>query len=943
MPAKTLESDAASEVRPLTPPEQGRPPGSPIKAFAEETIEVEQPPNGEANEVVPDDIPMSTEIDPVIKPSASAKKASRRRSQMNPSDMSRSMLLAELVLRQSFYRVSGATSLVAALFGTALTQILNLPDDPWNILVDTTMCLATAFFLTDLAMQCLADPKHYPGCFFFWMDVLGSVSMIFEISFLLGEAGKINSPASNVDGMVMRAARAAKLGARAGRLLKLLKCLTFILGTPQDAGQKETDSSDVGDNATKRLANSLSHYLSSKAAMSTIGFVLVVPMLSLGTYPEDDLSLRTWPQRLEDAFEMTIHLQKVAPVAGLPSNFFQRTVSEMESFYSEVDYFPYRIEGWSGQFVIDGVKVTVTNASMLEDGPPARKQNVVRQIVPTCNVNRPSCQDLSENKAAVYYDFTKPHQYAAGMDALTIVVMIVAMFGLSLLLMRIVDSMVLEPINGIMFRLRDQASGILASALKSFEDSEESDQARDIVKEDTANPTSELGMLELVFTKLRKIVDIHTSTAVVDDTMLEGMDDESKGVICEIMQKGPRRSLVLNGLTVEDATLPGGFLDTMPNLPAVIVKDLPVDQSVINSWGLHVLELGREDQGKVVLHIIFDSAIGRRSSRQYLEQKTFDAFHDAVRAGYNDIPYHSYNHACDILYVVSRLLETARAPEWCQPLEQYSLLIAALCHDMGHAGLTNPFLVETRDELALRYNDKSPLENMHCATLFKVCSEAATNVFEKLSDADYKSARAVCVSAILHTDNYHHFDMVKTIKGFYEIDSHTCDRQAGLSHKESLDPTYVSDVMKAHKSTWMDCILHLADVSNPMRPFRVCQAWAWLVLDEFFAQGDREKALGIPVGMLNDREKINRPHSQHGFIKFLVAPFAFTTVKLFPCWHPLTTHMANNIVQWHDMWVNQYQPPKEEIAQCEPDCKKIKDEAEEMEKRTHRKSAMADT
>ena len=29
-------------------------------------------------------------------------------------------------------------------------------------------------------------------------------------------------------------------------------------------------------------------------------------------------------------------------------------------------------------------------------------------------------------------------------------------------------------------------------------------------------------------------------------------------------------------------------------------------------------------------------------------------------------------------------------------------------------------------------------------------------------------------------------------------------------------------------------------------------------MDEFFAQGDREKELNIPVGMLNDRGKVNR-------------------------------------------------------------------------------------
>ena len=35
-------------------------------------------------------------------------------------------------------------------------------------------------------------------------------------------------------------------------------------------------------------------------------------------------------------------------------------------------------------------------------------------------------------------------------------------------------------------------------------------------------------------------------------------------------------------------------------------------------------------------------------------------------------------------------------------------------------GFNNQYLCQTDDELAITYNDSSPLENMHCATAFTV-------------------------------------------------------------------------------------------------------------------------------------------------------------------------------------------------------------------------------
>jgi len=72
-----------------------------------------------------------------------------------------------------------------------------------------------------------------------------------------------------------------------------------------------------------------------------------------------------------------------------------------------------------------------------------------------------------------------------------------------------------------------------------------------------------------------------------------------------------------------------------------------------------------------------------------------------------------------------------------------------------------------------------------------------------------------------------------------------------------------------------------------------------------------EKSAGIPVQMLNDRDKVNRPNSQIGFIEFMIAPMVESMVHIFPTLDDLADNLGKNIQRWFDIWVEQASPTAE--------------------------------
>lgn len=140
-----------------------------------------------------------------------------------------------------------------------------------------------------------------------------------------------------------------------------------------------------------------------------------------------------------------------------------------------------------------------------------------------------------------------------------------------------------------------------------------------------------------------------------------------------------------------------------------------------------------------------------------------------------------------------------------------ALLVAALCHDVGHPGTSNNFQIVTSSPLALLYNDTSVLENFHCAETFRILASdnGKNNLLSSLKKEDYRDIRSAIIRGIMATDLSKHMEILSRINQVADSFSWT-------------EPS--------HLQLSFELLIKCADVSNPTRPVAVAKYWTDMVI-----------------------------------------------------------------------------------------------------------------
>jgi calcium/calmodulin-dependent 3',5'-cyclic nucleotide phosphodiesterase len=106
-------------------------------------------------------------------------------------------------------------------------------------------------------------------------------------------------------------------------------------------------------------------------------------------------------------------------------------------------------------------------------------------------------------------------------------------------------------------------------------------------------------------------------------------------------------------------------------------------------------------------------------------------------------PYHNNTHAADVTQTAAMVLRgLTKQIEDFPKVEILALIIAAAVHDLAHPGVNNDFLINSKDNNALIYNDRSVNEMTHVSKAFQIAQHEDRNIFDGLTKDEYKRVGA---------------------------------------------------------------------------------------------------------------------------------------------------------------------------------------------------------
>lgn len=356
----------------------------------------------------------------------------------------------------------------------------------------------------------------------------------------------------------------------------------------------------------------------------------------------------------------------------------------------------------------------------------------------------------------------------------------------------------------------------------------------------------------------------------------------------------------------------------LANIPVTLSDIPPSIAEMLNDeecWEFNILELEAATHKRPLTYLglkIFTSF----GVCEFLNcsEATLRSWLQLIEASYHSSnSYHNSTHAADVLHATAFFLRKERVKMSLDQLDEVAALIAATVHDVDHPGRTNSFLCNASSDLAILYNDTAVLESHHAALAFQLTArDGKSNIYKNTDRNQFRTLRQAIIDMVLATEMTRHFEHVSKFVNSINKPMAAIEETSMSSVNSDCDGQMNFRSSPENRLLIKRMLIKCADVANPCRPLELCIEWAGRISEEYFAQTDEEKRLGLPVVMpVFDRNTCSIPKSQISFIDYFITDM-FDAWDAFASLPGLMEHLSENYKYWKcldEMQCKSLRPP----------------------------------
>eukprot|EP01138_Halocafeteria_seosinensis_P011521 gb/GECG01011769.1/.p1 GENE.gb/GECG01011769.1/~~gb/GECG01011769.1/.p1 ORF type:complete len:549 (+),score=71.72 gb/GECG01011769.1/:1-1647(+) len=380
-----------------------------------------------------------------------------------------------------------------------------------------------------------------------------------------------------------------------------------------------------------------------------------------------------------------------------------------------------------------------------------------------------------------------------------------------------------------------------------------------------------------------------------DISFLEQYADESVLKKLRKQFKGDRFSSNLSSSDNSASNLEDSQQEEASNLPLISFESqelssfsTTVDDNKITSWDFDVLELEPHELRKLAWKIFSYWDLPKRF---HIPQQKLESFIATSQDHYRDNPFHNFYHAVATMHSSFLVVWKSVALRLLNHLDVFSMLIAALCHDIDHPGHSQAFEINKESDLAIQYNDTAVLESHHACLTFQILKSERTSILESLPHETYRFCRKVILKCILGTDMAKHFTLIQNLTNRISQDSPGVSRlssSASLKHsgdqleQQKRDLTDTDEIActafdrdnETDRLDLMELAVHSADLSGQATSWHMAKQWGDRVIQEFKEEAEKHEKHGLtaPPFMSNINTHYDVCQLQSSFIENICLP-----------------------------------------------------------------------